>query len=333
MDITLETLRTMTEGAELVREESGAFRFYRFSEAEMKTNANPNRAYAAGVALRFATDATGITLAGFTESLTGVRSYYALEVEVNGVRVGAIRNFTEADAYGSYAEREYLLGDFEETIPLGRGEKQVTVLLPHSVCTTLTRVSLADATHVTPLPARPVLLAYGDSITQGYDALYPSETYAHRLAQTLGCTLVNKALGGATFLPALAQAENGRDTGTLLVAYGTNDWGHLSRETFLRNATGFLDAIRAHYPTSEIFVLSPIWRGDAERETLFGDFADVATALRTLCEGRARLHFIEGIDLVPRKEIFFGDLRLHPSGEGFAHYAANLHREMQKSHI
>lgn len=333
MNFTIDTLRAVTEGAELVREENGAFRFYRFSEAEMKTNANPNRTYAAGVALRFATDATAITLAGFTESLTGVRSYYALEVAVNGERVGAVRNFTEADAYGAYAEREYPLGDFEETIPLGAGEKQVTVLLPHSVRTTLTRVSLADATHADPLPARPALIAYGDSITQGYDALYPSETYAHRLAATLGCTLVNKALGGATFLPALAQAENGRAGGTVLVAYGTNDWGHVSRDTFLRNAAGFLDAICAHYPVSEIFVLAPIWRGDSERETLFGRFADVSPMLRTLCEGRAQLHFIEGIDLVPREEIFFGDLRLHPSGEGFAHYAENLYQKMSKSHI
>ena len=324
MILSLEAIRSFTTGAELVKEEEGATHFYRFTEAELQTNANPNRTYAAGVTLRFRTDATEITLAGFPESLTGVRSYYALEVLVNGTRRGAIRNFTEADVYGSYAERQYPLDGFEGTVSLGTGEKTVTVVLPHSVRTTLTRIELKGATHASPLPPRPALIAYGDSITQGYDALYPSETYAYRLAEALGCTLVNKALGGATFLPALAKAENGRDAGTVLVAYGTNDWGHLSRESLIKNATGFLDALETHYPTSSILVLSPIWRGDSDRVTLFGSFASVSEALHSICEGRARVRFIEGVDLVPHEEAYFGDLRLHPSGAGFAAYTENL---------
>ena len=138
-----------------------------------------------------------------------------------------------------------------------------------------------------------------------------------------GAELVREE-NGATFLPALAEAENGREEGTVLVAYGTNDWAHLSRESLIKNATGFLDALAAHYPTSEILVLSPIRRGDSDRETLFGRFASVSETLRSLCRGRARVHFIEGMDLVPHEEAFFGDLRLHPSGEGFAAYTENL---------
>ena len=57
MNLSLDILRAVTRGAEHVEEEKGAFCFYRFSDEEMQTNANPNRTYAAGVSLCFRTDA------------------------------------------------------------------------------------------------------------------------------------------------------------------------------------------------------------------------------------------------------------------------------------
>lgn len=330
MKLTLDHLRAVTSGVERVEEENGVFRFYRFSAAEMKTNANPNRVYAAGGVIGFRTDATALSLAFSAESLTGVRSYFVLEVYVNGARIGTVQNFDGAQMTGNYAEREYPLGDFSGAFLLGTGEKTVKLVLPHSVSLSLSELTLTDETFLSPLPERPALIAYGDSITQGYDALYPSETYAMRLADALGCTLVNKALGGATFLPALAAAENGRQEGTLLVAYGTNDWRHQSASTFRQNAQGFLDRLRQHYPSSPIFVLSPIFRADKEDVTLFGRFETVADILREICEGRDGVKFFDGMDLVPHDESYFGDLHLHPSGEGFAHYAENLRKMLSK---
>lgn len=330
MNLPLELLRAVATGVERVEEENGAVSFYRFSAEEMTTNTNPNRTYAAGVSLCFRTDAERLSLAFTAESLTGVRSYFALEVYVDGGRVGVIKNFDDAEMTGNYADKPYPLGDFSGEFALGTGEKTVKIFLPHSVKTLWHRIALDGESFVAPLPAKPALVAYGDSITQGYDALYPSETYASRLADLLDLTLVNKALGGATFTPALARAENGRCDGCILVAYGTNDWAHLSRESFLKNAAAFLDALEAHYPASEIFVLSPIWRGDSDRVTAFGTFESVAELLSALCKGRERVRFIRGIDLVPHGERYFGDIRLHPSGEGFAHYAANLRRDMEK---
>ena len=333
MNLTKEILRAVATGVERVEGENGAVCFHRFSSEEMTTNANPNRTYAAGVALRFRTDATKLTLAFTAESLTGVRSYFALEVYVNGNRIGVIQNFNDAEMTGNYADKAYPIGDFSGEFDLGAGEKTVKIVLPHSVKTLWHTIALVGESYILPLPEKGALIAYGDSITQGYDALYPSETYAMRLADMLDLTLVNKALGGATFTPALACAENGRCDGCILVAYGTNDWGHLSEESFRKNAAAFLDAIEAHYPTSDVYVLSPIWRGDSDRLTAFGRFENVASILSDLCRGRARVHFIHGIDLVPHEERYFGDIRLHPSGEGFAHYAANLYRDMEKNRL
>ena len=41
---------------------------------------------------------------------------------------------------------------------------------------------------------------------------------------------------------------------------------------------------------------------------------------------------IRGYDLIPHEENLYGDLRLHPNDEGFAHYAANLF-ETIKQHL
>ena len=333
MNLSLDTLRAVATGVERVEEENGAVCFHRFTTEEMKTNANPNRTYAAGVTLFFRTDAERLSLAFTVESFTGVRSYFALEVYVNGNRIGVIKNFNDVEMMGNYADKAYPLGDFSGEFALGTGEKTVKILLPHSVKMLWHKIALFGESFISPMPAKDVLIAYGDSITQGYDALYPSETYASRLADMLDLTLINKGLGGATFTPALACAENGHSDGCILVAYGTNDWRHLSEESFRKNAAAFLDAIEAHYPASEIFVLSPIWRGDSDQVTAFGCFECVADILSVLCEGRERVHFIHGIDLVPNEERYFGDIRLHPSGEGFAHYAANLRRNMEKSRL
>ena len=333
MNLSLDTLRAVATGVERVEEENGAVAFYRFSAEEMTTNANPNRTYAAGVSLCFRTDAERLSLAFTAENLTGARSYFALEVYANGERIGVIKNFNDAEMTGNYADKAYPLGDFSGEFALGTGEKTVKIVLPHSVKTLWHTIALDGESFVAPLPEKGALIAYGDSITQGYDALYPSETYASRLADLLDLTLVNKGLGGATFTPALARAENGRCDGCILVAYGTNDWGHLSESSFRKNAAAFLDAVTAHYPASDVFVLSPIWRGDNDRLTAFGRFENVASILSVLCEGRERVHFIHGIDLVPHEERYFGDVRLHPSGEGFAHYAANLDRDMEKSRL
>lgn len=333
MTLSLDTVRAVTEGAERVEYENCAFHFYRFTETEMATNSNPNRAYAAGVSLCFRTDAEALSLSVFTESLTGVRSYFALEVFVNDSRIGVIKNFEDARMTGNYADVSYPLGEFFGEFSLGSGEKTVKIILPHSVKTLLREISLDGESFVTALPKKPFLIAYGDSITQGYDALYPSETYASRLADMLDLTLINKGLGGATFSPALARADNGRQDGCILVAYGTNDWRHLSKDSFRKNAAAFLDAITAHYSASDIFVLSPIWRGDSDCVTTFGSFESVADLLRELCKGREKVHFVFGENLVPHEEIYFGDIRLHPTGAGFAHYAAHLYEVMTKKRL
>ena len=72
----------------------------------------------------------------------------------------------------------------------------------------LQEVSLADGSTLTPVRRAKKLLCFGDSITHGYDAVYPSRSYTSRLSQMLGADAHNRAIGGDTFFPELLELDD-----------------------------------------------------------------------------------------------------------------------------
>lgn len=55
--------------------------------------------------------------------------------------------------------------------------------------------------------SRSDISSYGDSITQGYDALFPSYSYINRFSMYLDAFIYNKAIGGDIFRPALIERK------------------------------------------------------------------------------------------------------------------------------
>ncbi|MEW9503566.1 hypothetical protein, partial [Jeotgalibacillus marinus] len=70
------------------------------------------------------------------------------------------------------------------------------IQLPHSAGVEFSEIELEGAAFAEPVPRKKVLIAYGDSITQGYDSAHASGAYAVRLAEGLGMELFNKGVGG-----------------------------------------------------------------------------------------------------------------------------------------
>ena len=322
MKLTQDQIREVTQGAVSVTETDGYLRFLRFTEEECALIRNPNLYYPAGVQLVFRTDGTSLQLCGRTMEKSGIRSYYAFDIYENDSFLGSVTNLHDADAVGAYACSVYPLGEFSAVFPLHPGEKQIRILLPHSVLAEISELTIADATYITPVRRTRTLAAYGDSITQGYDALHPSHAYAVRIADALGAELFNKSLGGACFSPAMAAADSGIQADVILTAYGTNDWSCCDRTAFTANAAGFFENLVLHYPNVPIYTITPIWRKDhREKTTSCGTFAELEEMICTICRPYPQIHIIRGMPLVPHDETFFGDLRLHPNDRGFAAYA------------
>jgi lysophospholipase L1-like esterase len=338
MNLTIEEIRAAALGVSSVTEKKGKPCFDRFSEAEreMYYNLIPDGKHpfydralcSAGVKLCFRTDSPILILSVEVEKYSS-RSFFSFDVTANGALVGHLCNFSEQTLAKDYTQTLFPLGKFEKTFLLGAGEKTVSIDFPFSARVEDLKIGLAEGASFAPVKPKKRLLAYGDSITQGYDARYPSRRYSARLADALEAEEINKGIGGEVFRPRLAELSDEKDIDTITVAYGTNDWSSTDGKKFFSDARAFYSALSARYPEAKIFAITPIWRKDLQKETPFGNFLEVRERIAEAVKDLENVTLIDGFDLVPHDENLFADLRLHPRDEGFDFYVENLVRKIK----
>jgi lysophospholipase L1-like esterase len=281
-----------------------------------------------GVKLSFKTNSENLFLS-FEIERPASRKYYSVDVFVDGKIVGCIDNFSGMPMPENYTEIPFPSGNPEKEFYLGEGEKTVTVHLPWASKTMIRKISVDDGACVEELKPAKKLLVYGDSITQGYDALRPSNRYIARLAEALGAEEYNKAIGGEVFCPALGKIKNDIEPDYITVAYGTNDFLAVKEEDFYENCRGFYRAVSENYPNAKIFAITPIWRAEIGNYIRFDDFPRIERDIREATKDLANVTVIRGYDFVPHKESLYADLYLHPNEEGFEHYAKNIIKEIK----
>ena len=211
---------------------------------------------------------------------------------------------------------------------LGAGEKRVMLTFPSHTVGVLRCLELDDGAYVRPCKYDRKLLFIGDSITQGWDSDYDSLSYAYRTGMYYNANFVVQGIGGAYFLEASYDAIP-YDPDTVIVAYGTNDWGHFQTlEELLREANGFLKALSKQFAGKRLFAITPIWRADWETDRPMGSFAQLQAAV---CSAATANGFtvIDGQPMVPHLREFFSDGYLHPNATGFGCYAQNLIKALE----
>ena len=336
MKLTFDQIRTVVTGAVRFREEDGLLRLFRFTEEQEElyrvTNADfYTKTFASsGMRFQFRTDSRTLSLRAVPGKGSS-RSFFSFDVFVDGEMVGYVDNYSHAPLPEDYIPTPFSMEEISGTVSLGDGIKTVTVYLPWSVSIAVRELSLDDGAFVEPVKAAKKLLVFGDSITQGYDALRPSERYISRLADALGAEEINKAIGGEQFFPALAKLPESFTPDYVVVAYGTNDWSHAeSSEAFCRACRDFYETVSRRYPAARIFAITPIWRKDMNEYRPFGAFANAENYIREAVSDLENVTVIRGFDFVPKDTAYFSDGFLHPNDEGFRHYARNLIPEVLK---
>ena len=341
MKLSLEQMKSITTGAVRVVNENGKARFHRFTKEQEilydEISALENRSFnkrciaTAGVRLRFKTNSTVLKLKLEVLESTS-RNYYSFDVFVNGKAIGYLDNFSSVQMPQAYTEVVLPRGKAEKEFSLGNGDKEICVYFSWSVCPVLEEITLDDGSYITPVKPDKKLLAFGDSITQGYDALRPSNRYISLLADKLGAEELNKGIGGEVFFPALAKTKDCFDPDFITVAYGTNDFSLREEYDFKVRCREFYVALSQNYPNSKIFAITPIWRSDYKSERAFGPFENVEAFIREAVADLGNVTVISGFNLVPKDEKYYADLRLHPNDAGFAFYADNLYKEIGLGH-
>lgn len=321
MNLTFEDFKRITTGAVSITQEDGFICFHRFSQApeiyfpedvsfQAKVTATSS------VKLEFITDARQISFA-YLSTQASSRQLFFFDLYVNGA-LAATHGQADADVR--------LTGEFSFDLP--QGEKHITLYFPNLFAMRVKNFTLADASFLRPAPRRYKLLAFGDSITQGYDAARPSLSYANRMALHLGADLINKGIGGDVFHPELIDDFDLKPD-IVTVAYGTNDWSHGDRDSLIRNAGTFLTKLRSTYPDAKIFVITPIWRRDNDRITDCGKFEQVGPAIRGICQTLPGLCVIDGFTLGAHLAELLSD-HVHPNDIGHMLYGANLAAQIAK---
>jgi len=303
-----------------VRESADGLVPLRFTEAQLAVYAKTEQYRArslcpAGIKIDVVTDSRFIKIDYSVGAL--IRGWVNFDIHLDGVLVDSLTSAPPTQSKGSL---RWKLPDNPG------GSRQLSVYLSQCAELTVRRLGFSAGASVREAPAgKGRLLCLGDSITQGMEAHHPSCTYAVLLARALGYDLLNQGVGGFVFDadsldPALAFKPD-----IVTVAYGTNDWNRCaSHEAFAYNAATYLEKLIGIFPESRIAVLSPIWRKDLREIESAGTFRSIGKTIERICTLHPTLRFMDGMDLIPHQERFFGDGKLHPTDEGFAHFALNL---------
>lgn len=321
MEVMYGTIVSVTQGVAYMEEKEDGIHFHRFTKAQEQgyegSEFHPKQYATAGVCLHFQTDSKKLYMKVLT-SKGSSRNFFAHDILVDGQLIGSLCNKTE-NCYG----------EFENEFELGDGIKEVSIHFPWSVCSVLKELSIDDDSFIVPVKKDKKIIVFGDSISQGYDAIHPMNRYATNLANILKAEEINKAIGGEVFCPWLAELKDDEIPDYISVAYGTNHWHRSSPEEFRAACELFYGNLVANYPETKILALTPIWRKDHTDHTSFESFEQIGEIISDVVRKYQNVVCITGRNFIPEDESLFSDLYLHPNDMGFEHYSEGLRSTLE----
>jgi lysophospholipase L1-like esterase len=279
----------------------------------------------AGVRLELVGDAQAIDLAYRTTS--GNLGY-------RGDGAGIV--FSVWRAGRKVCEEEAALGDGFIRLGLGSSAPDVpaTVYLPEGMRPIVLSLTAVKG-EIAPAPDLPRWVAYGDSMTQGWIASGPAQSWTAIAARKTGLDLINLGYAGAgrgEIVSAEHLAALGADI--ITIAYGASCWTRTPHSSGMieEGLRGFLDVVRLEQPSTPIVVISPLLRPDAEDVTnkLGASLADIRHAIESVTRerivaGDATLSLIAGAGVINAEHLADG---IHPGDEGHKRIAAAVSKAL-----
>ncbi len=321
MKLTIDRIKSITVGAIDVAELEDGIHFYRYTPRQTEAwYAHADRfgdrsLQTAGVRLDFETNSKHFAF----EASRGNK----FELLIDGVLQ---RQFVRREG------EALLCGEVElplRTYPTGESCR-ITLYLPSHSRGVLTSVTLDDGAYVKPIEHKEKILFIGDSITQGWDATFDTNSYAIRTTRFFDADSVVQGIGGAFYHEDTFDVID-YDPDKVIVAYGTNDAFAFPEYDVMRgHVTKFLDLVKETYGDRPVFVISPVWRGDEEGNSMDETFV----AKREMIEREAAARgftVLCGLQMVPPTPEHYADKYLHPNDVGFAAYAERLCKILSES--
>ena len=333
MKLSHEQIKSITLGAAYVEEVEQRTVFHRFTKEQEELYSGVkqefyNKAFSNScIRLEFETDSASLFLKTYLTKRSA-RLYHSHDIFVDGRLAGRLWgkfDDTPESVKNGIAAGMFSLGESGKT-------KKVCIHLPWSYSSDIIELSLDDGASLVPIKKARKILFYGDSITQGYNAVYTSNSYASKVAVGLDAEARNKGIGAEVFRPALAELrDEDFEPDIVTVAYGTNDWaGGVSKELFEERSDKFFGTLSKNYPDAKIFAIAPIWRADWQNMHSLGEFFHIREHFASIAEKYPNVTLIDGFDFLPHDPDLYNDRFLHPNDNGFAYYADGLLDALKK---
>ncbi|HYF47304.1 MAG TPA: GDSL-type esterase/lipase family protein [Acidimicrobiales bacterium] len=213
-------------------------------------------------------------------------------------------------------------------LPGPAGERAV-VHLPERMGPTVLSLSGVGGS-ISPAPAQPRWLCYGDSIAEGWVVTTPDRAWPAVVGRSFGLDAVNLGYAGSA-RGEIASAEElaELEADVITICHGTNCWTRTphSASLFASGLQDFLTIVRQGHPDTPIVAVSPITRPDAESSPnrLGTTLVDLRSAFEAvvleLQADDPNLTLVEGFPLVTVEQLADG---IHPGDDGHAAMAAAI---------
>ncbi len=307
-------------------DEKGSMHFQRFTRQQQDTYAQKSEDWAmkarssASVTFDFITDSDYITLMFDLYPGSSAR-YGAMDLYVDGV-------FCDSRIMENLSIK---LAGFQ----LPEGTHRVTVYFPWSAETVINEVHLSDGASVIPVEKKCRLLCFGDSITQGYIAKYPSLSYVNQVARALDAQTVNQGVGGFVFDEAVIdETVLPCKPDIITVAYGTNDYSRYeSMEDYATRSGAYIRKLGALFPDTPVVGILPIYRNDenhnARKHCRSYSLDDARKLLRDQYAALPNGYVVEETGIAHLADFYAADF-LHPNDLGFGIMAKEIIRKLRE---
>ena len=199
------------------------------------------------------------------------------------------------------------------------GENRLTLIFPSHESGVIDEVALSEGATYSRYKHTygKKILMIGDSITQGWDTVSDSNSYAYQVSLRYDADTVIFGVGGAYFHQSIVPSVDNYKPDIVIVAFGANDHSK-GEETLIKNMHEFLDKLLPLYKDSQIIGLTPIRGRNAPR----GEKSTFRMRIESIYDEYG-IEYIDGSPLVSKSDDNYAD-NYHPNDKGYIEMADNL---------
>jgi len=314
MKLSNVSIKKLIKGACYFEQRGGFLYSYHYTRAQLEYFApldfwNSRSRFSAGIRLEMITDATELS--------------FKLKTDFYGSDQSTVDLYINDVASNIYYIKNGGVSTVSFKMPCGK--KRVTVYFPIDG-----EIGIKDlvfnGSYTRAKDRKNRVLVIGDSITQGYGAVYAGASYINTLARLYGMEILNQAIGGYRFDKGGLERVEDFPHQKLLVALGTNYYDDTKVYDYEGEAVAFFQRLNELFSDKKIVVCTPVWRKDANMERLNWCIG----IIKRECAKYGNISVINGFDLIPPLGEFYMNDGVHPNTYGMLTMAENLNRRLKK---